>query len=437
MSDKIDSVEFYEERLFANKLLIFKRNGRFHARVYIGNRKYLSRTLKTDDINVARDAATSLYHKVQYQQENQIPVQPKKFSTIIDEYIKHRERQHANQPVKSPHSKKGEYTSAAMLRQIKRVSKFWREYCGHIAIEKIDNAILKDFVPWRSNYYQRMPANKIPRNAKLNPAPKTLEWETTFALQLIKYAHDRGYRGALALPDYRYKASRITTRPAFSDAEYRQLSLAIIKWRPGGTPEHSDYMKLLLMFYVLILVNSGIRIGEANSLRESDVDKVTDKDGAKGYRLRVTGKTGKREVVLHATAVLWMEQLLKQNANMKPHWDAMAASPSKRYRRKHAVQGDWLFRMYDGNQVITLIDQFKSVLKAANLTHSSKGEPFTLYSLRHTYAVNMLRKGTDVFAIARNMGTGVDVIERYYGKHATAPALAGRLGGWAPKFPRK
>jgi hypothetical protein len=42
----------------------------------------------------------------------------------------------------------------------------------------------------------------------------------------------------------------------------------------------------------------------------------------------------------------------------------------------------------------------------------------------------MLRCGkVNVFDIARNMGTSVQIIESYYGKHATAQELATRLGG--------
>ena len=62
--------------------------------------------------------------------------------------------------------------------------------------------------------------------------------------------------------------------------------------------------------------------------------------------------------------------------------------------------------MADGSPVITLIDQFNTVLEREGLTHNTDGEKYTLYSLRHFYAVQMLRHGkVQVFDIARNMGT--------------------------------
>jgi len=86
--------------------------------------------------------------------------------------------------------------------------------------------------------------------------------------------------------------------------------------------------------------------------------------------------------------------------------------------------------MSDGNQIITLIDQFNEVLKREDIVHNTDGEKYTLYSLRHFYAVQMIaRSNADVYAIAQNMGTSVQMIEAYYGKHATSRVLATRLGG--------
>jgi integrase len=89
---------------------------------------------------------------------------------------------------------------------------------------------------------------------------------------------------------------------------------------------------------------------------------------------------------------------------------------------------DWLFAMRDGSRVITLIDQFDKVLELAGITHNSHGDKYTLYSLRHFYAMLSLRRGIGVFDVARNMGTSVQVIQNYYSKHATPRKLATQLG---------
>jgi hypothetical protein len=42
--------------------------------------------------------------------------------------------------------------------------------------------------------------------------------------------------------------------------------------------------------------------------------------------------------------------------------------------------------------------------------------------------VTALRNGIDVFEVARNMGTSVQIIREYYGKQATPTVFATRLG---------
>jgi hypothetical protein len=62
------------------------------------------------------------------------------------------------------------------------------------------------------------------------------------------------------------------------------------------------------------------------------------------------------------------------------------------------------------------------------LLQNRYGERYTLYSLRHFYAVSRIRKRIPIYDIAANMGTSVQMIEQYYGKQATTLALAANLG---------
>jgi integrase len=58
-----------------------------------------------------------------------------------------------------------------MLRQIVRVAKFWREYAGGLAVESIDDKVMREFIPWRRDYYSKF--KKLPKNARLHPTDKT------------------------------------------------------------------------------------------------------------------------------------------------------------------------------------------------------------------------------------------------------------------------
>jgi integrase len=160
--------------------------------------------------------------------------------------------------------------------------------------------------------------------------------------------------------------------------------------------------------YVLILANTGLRVGEANNLKIRDVIPFKDEIGRANYRLVVSGKTGERDVISRANAARFIKRVLA--------------------RRSGASSDELLFVMPDGSRIITLIDQFNAVLSEAGISHNSKGHKFAIYSLRHFYAVMALRKGVEVFQLARNMGTSVQVIQNYYGKHATPPMFAVALG---------
>lgn len=420
LSDK-DTAE-YAERLKNGAVLLTTRNGIFQARLYAGNRRYIYKSLKTRDLEEARERAVRAYYELEFRKEQNLPTQQKRFSDVINEYVRMREAQHLRGDYKRGKNAKGQQTSPFMLRQIQRVSKFWHEYCGTKTVEKIDDAVLKDYVEWRRDYYARMPKDKIPRNAKLNPADKTLEWETTFALTLLKYAHERGYRGNKPLPKFRYKAQRNRTRPPFSAEEYRRLYVGMRRWIRDTDNERWRYTRELLRDYVLLLANSGLRVGEANGLRVGDISKFKDENDRELYGFNVDGKTGKRFVVIRSNANRYVDRTIERNARWQAEWQRIADE------RGEALN-DYLFKMADGTPIITLIDQFNVLLEREGLTHSADGEKYSLYSLRHFYAVHMLRKGrVNVFDIARNMGTSVQIIESYYGKHATSRVLATRLG---------
>ena len=224
-----------------------------------------------------------------------------------------REAQHLRGDYKRGKNARGQQTSPFMLRQIQRVSKFWHEYCGTKTVEKIDDAVLKDYVEWRRDYYARMPKDKIPRNAKLNPADKTLEWETTFALTLLKYAHERGYRGNKPLPKFRYKAQRNRTRPPFTAEEYRRLYVGMRRWIRDTDNTRWRYTRELLRDYVLLLANSGLRVGEANGLRLGDLVKFKDENDRELYGFNVDGKTGKRFVVIRSNANRYVDRTIERN----------------------------------------------------------------------------------------------------------------------------
>jgi integrase len=418
----------YKEELEDGKVLLFTRDGIFQARVYKGNRQYINRSLKTRKLDDARKLAVKFLHEIEFRKQEQLPLQQRTFNDVITEYIKLREQQYEQSQKTGVNTSRKQGTSIHMLKQIRRVSKFWIAYCGKTPVSKIDNAKLADYIQWRKDYYSLMPADKIPKAAKKHPTDSTLVWETTLAKTLIKFAHERGYRGNSQLPTWRYKAERRIVRPAFTPAEYKKEYEQMRRWIKETEDPEYKYIRELLRDYVLILANSGMRVGEANNLKESDVELFVDELGRKNYMLRVKGKTGSRIVIPRTGALRYINRVFERNKARRieeEHAQRTTRSPKRKIDSK---DGEWFFSMYDGSKIITLIDQFQTVLKAIDLLENRYKERFTLYSLRHFYAVGRIRKGIPIYDIAANMGTSVQMIEQYYGRQATTLALAANLG---------
>jgi integrase len=246
-----------------------------------------------------------------------------------------------------------------MLRQIIRVSKFWREYAGELAVDAIDDKVMREFIPWRRDYYSKF--SKLPKNAKRHPTDKTLQWDMMLGKAILRWAHEQGLRGDKPLPAVTFTPKKKRVRPAFELWEYRRLWRTLCKRIKAARDLHTRLSRELLRYYVLVLANSGIRPGEANNLRIRDAHQFRDEKGRTNYRLVVRGKTGERDVILRSVAAKRLDKFLAK-------------------RRLEDAQG-FLFVMPDGSQVLSQIDQLNAALREAGIERSSFGEKYSMLSM--------------------------------------------------------
>jgi hypothetical protein len=135
------------------RLTVFRRNGTYYARIRISPRQYIWRSMKTSNEQIAVDLGRRLLFQLEQRADQGLPPKSKSFSAVIDDYIRYRERDHRHCG-----------TSAGMLRQIIRVSKFLREYAGELAIEAIDDKVMQEVIPGAeitirpSESYRRTPS---------------------------------------------------------------------------------------------------------------------------------------------------------------------------------------------------------------------------------------------------------------------------------------
>lgn len=375
--------------LEGGKLVLFQRNGVYQARIPIGSGRYLWKSLKTSNIDEAERLGRRLFYQTETKLEEGLAVQSRSFAKVIEEFITHRERD-----------------DPRMLYQIKRVSPFWVEFAGRKATDAIDDRVLREFIGWRKNYYVGKP---LPKNAKLHPTDKSLQFDLMIGKMVVRWAHDKGYRGTRPMPTFAYTPKNVRVRPHISATEFRKIRDGFRAWI--DEPVHSEdwrRTRQLLYYYVHLLWMTGLRTGEANALKVRDIHPIVDIDGRSTVQLAVRGKTGMRMCQAHV--------------NLKPVLDEMLQ------RRGDVSPDDLLFVMPDGGKVISLNDQFTDYMKHIGLTHSADGTKYVLYSLRHGYAVRALGR-TDIFSVAQNLGTSVEMIQAYYGNHGISPERARKLAG--------
>ena len=88
----MDGARYLED----GKLTILKRSGVYYARVRIriSPVKYIWRSLKTANEQTAVDLGRRLLFQLEQRVEQGLPPKSKLFATVIDEYIRVRERDH-------------------------------------------------------------------------------------------------------------------------------------------------------------------------------------------------------------------------------------------------------------------------------------------------------------------------------------------------------
>ena len=76
---------------------------------------------------------------------------------------------------------------------------------------------------------------------------------------------------------------------------------------------------------------------------------------------------------------------------------------------------------------------FNSILNELGLKHDREGQVRTFYSLRHTYISMRLMEGADIYQIAKNCRTSVEMIEKHYASHIKNVIDASAVNVMKPK----
>lgn len=388
-----------ESKSFRDGLIYLYKRADYRKPVWLcrvkipGSKGYVTRSTGTGDEHRAFKFADNLYDQMLAKSlTGGVPVS-KRTGSLIDAYIERLEPEQAKRSIK--------YKILLMQRV--------KPFLTRIEVEDINTATITRLI---DDQTEKSRVSKL--------SPNTVKRMFSDLKHFFNWCVEEGH--LTEIPRFPKTSTDPARRPHFNAKEWSKL----ISWMGPylrNSPKYVRRDRHLLMLYILILAETGIRVGEARELRWRDLRPIDNPEQpvAHTIALMVKGKTGIREVVasskkvreaLHEVLKLRRKDLKDENSDI--------------FEEEDVPTDSFIFCDKSGKPIQTFKKSFATFLREINLLEDTFGQTRTLYSLRHTYATSRLEAGVNHYALAKNMGTSVAMLERFYG-HTTNASMAEEL----------
>jgi integrase len=259
-------------------IVLYKRPNakkpKWHCRISIPNASGYERksTGHTDEIEAYR-FAEDLYHELRLKVRDGGPLKKPTFEKAYERF-------------------KGHYRHAASSERrynevIDTIERYGLPFFRGKTLDSVDNALMQDFVAKRRSKGLR----KVPAAATVNKDLGSLK-------VFFNWAFRNGFTDRAI--EFDKPKGKHVRRVHFDGADWGKLTRYMRTWvaqAKRGRGGHKTREREMLRNYILILANTGIRVGEARHLRWRDVRIDTDQYNQSFVMLNVKGKTSVREVV--------------------------------------------------------------------------------------------------------------------------------------------
>jgi len=397
---------FYKDyHVINDDVAIYKRKDSpkiWQARVKVSaERRYLTKSTRTSDEDEARAIAIESWHeaKVLKKHKDTAKLWVRPFDKVADEFLADATIRHSEGFVKD-----------SALRRAKFGVRIWKMYLGNKLLSHIDDDLIEDFKSWRVKNGEK--GKRI--------ANTTISHEYSDYNRIIRFAIKRKYirTEEAVFGSYKVPQSERGKKSGFNEDEWQLLNDTMMEWMHE---DHNSYIKerrRQFRDYMLVLANTGLRVGEARNLKWEDIHYIEDEDGKVYIRLDVNaGKTDERVVTAMPKTKLFFE--------------------SVKQRGVFIDQNDYVFANKNGKPMANQKNTYDALLKKCGLLVDKRGVKRSITSLRHYYATERLERGdVDVFALSDNMGNSPQQIKNHYSdtnawrrrKHLTQINEMGKYG---------
>jgi len=343
-----------------------------------GARGYVIKSTQTEDEFEARRFAEDLYDELRLKVKSGGSLKTIAFSKAFQDFQK---------------SYKNSAPSNRRYTEVTRtLEKYPCQYFGDMPLDKVDGKAIAQFIDWRRT-----------NGARKAPSNNTVRHELTYLKIFLNWCLSFGHIQRQVLIEKPPKGNN--RRPHFVRGDWATLTRFMRKWIADGAKDgHKTRERMLLCQYILILSNTGIRVGEARKLKWRDIEsqeRFVHEEKVKDIIFWVKGKTDSRDVVARSESVAeYLSRIYELRAK------ELGKNPSL---------DEYVFCHRDGRVIGSFKKGFDSLMAAAGVSKTTDGQKRTIYSLRHTYATFRLEEGVSVHILAKNMGTSTKMIDEHYG----------------------
>ena len=380
------SYDEYQDIRGDGRIVMYKRNDHHNPRWYVrlkvpGNTGYVVKSCKTTDFYEGRRFSEDLYYELEGRPRRGQTLTNRSFRQVFTEWSK-----------TYPDLMKGR-SDAYIEGNIARGRKHLLPFFDTRPIEAINEDVMTDY------FLSRQSSDQKPSNV-------TLRHEATTLRHIFTFAKRKGYLGDI--PPIPQPKNKISPRPDIPRKDWRKLYAYLRKYVSQSQDKRRYRERLYLQNWILVMGNTGIRVGEMRNVRWADIGTVNTVDGEDRVSIFVNGKTGPRTVIANDGVEEYLKRL----------WDHRTIELGKTPPPDEVV-----FCGRSGRSIQTFKKGFQRVLTECGILYQEDGKKRVPYSLRHTYATMRIMEGVNIYQLASNMGTSIDMIEMYYGKKRTSDPL--------------
>lgn len=375
-------------------LHVYKReNSRFwQCAAFLGGRNHRIST-KEESLDRAKDIAEDWYLGLRGKHKAGMLKNEKRFRDAAEQFRLEFET-----------ITEGERSEVYVEGHWRRLKLYLLPFFGEMGLSEITAGKVQEYRIWR----RQQAMEKFGKPAARN----TLHQEIVCLRQTLKTALRHGWLQYLPDLSEPYRASaKISHRAWFSPEEYRKLYEATGQRAKKPPKPRWKWACEQLHDFVLFMANTGLRPDEALRLEFRDVSIVKDHATSETIlEIEVRGKRGVGYCKSTKGAVFPFKRLLERK---RPKFEE--GVPYEGVSEKQVA----LFKPGPKDRLFPRShhDLFNIILDEEDLKFDREGQRRTAYSLRHTYICLRLMEGADIYQIAKNCRTSVEMIEKYYASH--------------------